>query len=128
MKLTVFDSESLPQNASGDRSGYPRLSIGKYHAFVMNPKAVTKLGLVSGDKISFGQDQDGNWFVWKDPKGYTVGKHSDGRCMMFSHKGMSIEIKTSFGCAETDILALYLSEDPTIHAKSMYFGLSIVKP
>jgi len=125
MKLTVFNSDSMPQRSFGNRSGQPRISIGKTGAITLNYAAAERLELTHGEKISFAQDDDANWYVFKDSTGFTVRLHSDKKSLMFSHGQMGRTIKESLDLKLDESARFIIAGQPEVHSKVKYWGLII---
>jgi hypothetical protein len=119
MKLTVFNSDSMPQGSFGNRSGQPRISI------TLNYAAAERLELTHGEKISFAQDDDANWYVFKDSTGFTVRLHSDKKSLMFSHGQMGRTIKESLDLKLDESARFFIAGQPEVHSKVKYWGLII---
>jgi hypothetical protein len=125
MKLTVFNSESMPQGTIGDRSRIPKISIGKSGSFLINFSGADRLELKHGDKISFAQDDDGNWYVFKDPAGFTVRLHSDKKSLTFNHGEMARTIKETLDLKRDQSAQFFIAGQPEVHSKVKYWGLII---
>lgn len=125
MKMTVFNAETMPQGTFGERSGQPKVSIGKTGAFTINHSGTERLDVKHGDKISLSQDDDGNWYIFKDPTGFTVRLHSDKKSLMFSHGQMARTIKESLELKPEDTVRFFIAGQPEVHSKVKYWGLII---
>ena len=125
MKMTVFNAETMPQGTFGERSGSPKVSIGKTGAFTLNYAARERVEIENGEKISFAQDDDGNWYMFKDPTGFTVRLHSDKKSLMFSHGQMARTIKESLELKPEDTVRFFIAGQPEVHSKVKYWGLII---
>jgi hypothetical protein len=125
MNLTVFNSDSMPQHQVGYRSGLPKIFIGARGNFLINHSGSESLEIGHDDKISFAQDEDGNWYVFKDQTGFTVRRHSDKKSMMFNHGQMAKTIKESFDVKPDEVIRFIIAGQPEIHSKVKYWGLIV---
>jgi hypothetical protein len=125
MKLTVFNAETMPQGAFGERSTLPKIVLGKVGSITINKGCADLVGIKSGDAVSFAQDDDGNWYIYLDPTGFKARQHSDQRSLTFSHSQMAKAIKDSFALKGDESLHFLVAGQPTVHGKVKYWGLII---
>jgi hypothetical protein len=79
MNLTFFNNESLPKVSIGN-SGFPKISVYKAGIITLNKAVVGLMDISSNSKISFCQNDDGDWFVFvDDTNGYPLSKKQFAR-------------------------------------------------
>ena len=125
MKLTVFNAETMPRVYAVERNSQPRIAIGAKGMFTITKAAADLIGLAEGDLISFAQDDDGNWYIYKDDSGFKLRLHSDKKSLYITHKHMGNSIKESFSLKPEDLLRFLIAGQPTVHGKVKYWGLII---
>jgi hypothetical protein len=125
MKLTVFNAENMPQGAFGERSSLPKIILSKVGSFTLNKSCADLLEMSAGDSLSFAQDDDGNWYIYKDDAGFKCRLHSDKKCLTFSHSQMNRTIKESMEVAYESSLHFIIAGQPNVHDGVKYWGLIV---
>lgn len=126
MKLTVFDSTTLPQGTFGTRSGAPSVTFQNKGAIRLNAAAADLIGVKAGDKIAIAQDEENpaDWYVFAHPEGYELRLFSDKKSLGFNNTPLKNTFYECFSIdAETKGVRLLLAGQPTKVGKDTYWGL-----
>jgi hypothetical protein len=125
MKLTVFSSETLPKNSGGNRSTGPKLSMLKSGLITLNYALQDLMGIKEGDKISLAQDDDAQWFIYKDKEGFDLRWHTDKKSMCFNHNNLKHLFYESIGRDQTVSSRFLIAGQPTVFDKVKYWGILV---
>lgn len=125
MKLTVFDSESMPRQLGRNQS-QPSITFGKGGNICFNKAAVDLIELEPGSQVSFAQDKDDPacWYLFIDPKkGFPMRSKDKNGCMMFNHQAFRLSLLNCFGLDTSETHRFMIAGVPTKINDILYFGI-----
>ena len=125
MKLTVFSAETLPVYTGGHRSTIAKISFSKSGLIALNKKAVELMDLNAGQNISLAQDDDAQWYVYKDKSGFPLRLHPKNGTLMFNHIGLKNMFCESLGVDPKIANKFLVAGQPTVFDKVKYWGILI---
>jgi hypothetical protein len=128
MKLNHFNNETLPKQM-GRGKKLPKASFGKSGTISFNGAAVELMDFKQGEKISIAQDEedDGNWYFFKDPKGFELRQGYDKKGSLFNHAVMVKTFIESFSLPADITHAFLIAGEPTTVKgdKTKYWGVLV---
>lgn len=111
MELTIFNArttKTIPTRS-------PKINIAKTGLFTLTKAASLLLNIKEGDRLSIAKDADANWYIYKDPEGFTA-RMEEGKTM-FNSAGVMREI------GQTG--SFLIGGTPTKVGKVEYWGILI---
>lgn len=125
MKLTIFSAKTLPKSSGGNRGATPKISMTKGGLISLNKSAQDLTGITINDKISLAQDDDAQWFIFKDKEGFELRLNTDKRSVVFNHRGLKDMFCESVAKDSNVSNRFWVAGQPTVFDKVKYWGILV---